>query len=49
MSEQEGVVELLCSLNDEEIFALARTVTQGLLKLDNRDGKIPTLTQFNIN
>lgn len=49
MGEQESIVEFLCSLDDEEVYALARTVTQGLLKIDNRDGKITALTQFNIN
>lgn len=49
MDEQEGIVELLFSLNDEEVYALARTVTQGLLKIDSKDGKISALTQISIN
>lgn len=40
MVERGGVVELLSKLNEEDIFALAKTVTQGLLKFDNQNGKI---------
>lgn len=38
MDERGGVVELLSKLCEEDIYALAKTVTQGLLKFENRDG-----------
>lgn len=40
MADQEGIVELLSHLDEDEIFALAKTVTQGLLKTENKNGKI---------
>lgn len=39
MSSESGIMELLTYLKEEEIFALAKTVTQNLLKIGNREGK----------
>lgn len=34
------IQDLLTKLEDDELFALARTITQGLLKINSREGKI---------
>lgn len=44
MADQEGIVEIISNLEEEELYALAKTVTQGLLKIENTDGKIEILS-----
>lgn len=39
MADQQYIIQLLSNLNWNELLALARTVTQGLLKIENKDGK----------
>lgn len=39
MSEKEGIIELLAKLDEDDIYSLTKTVTQGLLKFENLEGK----------
>lgn len=48
MADQQGIMEILSKLDDDEIYALAKTVTQGLLKIENKDGKISKSTLVHI-
>lgn len=38
MVDSEGILEILNKLEDDDVFALAKTVTQNLLKLNTREG-----------
>lgn len=41
-----GIQDIFDKLEDDDLFALARTVTQGFLKINSRDGKMLKLKSY---
>ncbi|KAJ8922353.1 hypothetical protein NQ315_004296 [Exocentrus adspersus] len=46
---ETGILEILAKLEDDDLFALARTVTQGLLKKNSRDEAVKVILKYSAN